>query len=86
MRVEAAKSISLEAIVGGADVSIIRDDEVVLSLLVHELSNHWPAIGFGELWQVSGLQEFFILLHLNHVVESRTECLAHLGNLSLMPI
>jgi hypothetical protein len=50
MSVEAAKSVSLEAVVSCADVCVVGHNEVILSNLVLHLRDNWAVIRFGDLW------------------------------------
>lgn len=84
MSIETSESISLIAIVSGADVGIICDDEVILSDLILYLRDNWTGILFGNLWQLCCLQEFFIILFSKHGLKLRSHGNAHLIDFTLM--
>jgi hypothetical protein len=61
---EAAKFVSLIAIIGGSDMSIISHDKMVLSQLVLLVGNHWTKAIFGNLGKSGCSQELLIFLIL----------------------
>jgi hypothetical protein len=81
---EAAELVSLITIVGGTDVSVIGDHEVVLSLLVLQVRDRGSKAILGHLGQGSRSQEFFILLILKHSLELRSHGHAHLADFTLV--
>lgn len=78
MSVEASEGVSLIPIVCGANVSIICDDEMILSDLILYLRDDWAGILLGNLRQLSGLQELLIVLFLKHGLELGSHGNAHL--------
>jgi hypothetical protein len=83
--IEATKSVSLEAIVSGSDVRIIGNNEMVLADLVLDLGNHRAIVGFRELRQLSGLEEFLVVLDRDHIMQFAPESDAHFIDLTLKP-
>ena len=84
MCIESAECISLIAIVSGADVSVICHDEVIPSHLILYLRDDWAGVLFGNLGQLSCLQEILIILFSKHGLELRSHGNAHLIDFTLM--
>ena len=82
--VESTKSISLKAIIGWAAVSIICHNKMVLSHLVELLRDNWTIIGCWQFRKLSSLEELFVLLHFNHVMQFLSQCGTHFVDLSLL--
>ena len=81
--VESSESVSLISIISGADVRVIRDDEVILSHLILYLIDDWAWVSLGHLGQLSSLQELLIILFLEHGFELRSHGNAHLVDFTL---
>ena len=84
MCIETSECVSLITIVCGADMSIICDDEMILSDLILYLRDDWTGILFRNLRQLSSLQEIFIILFSKHGLKLRSHGNAHLIDFTLM--
>lgn len=84
--IETTEGISLEAIIGCANVGIVCHHEMVLAHLVSYLGDHRAVVALGELREVGSLEEIFVALDGDHIVELRSKCHAHLADLTLAQV
>jgi hypothetical protein len=81
---EATELVSLIPVIGSSNVGIIGDDEVVLSNLVLQVRDGRAEAALGDLGEGSGSQELLIILILEHRLELRSHCHAHLADFTLL--